>query len=167
VTEGELLFTLPQTETLITVDHTHQALSYRLPDGATPINRRLGESLTLLGAKWPTQSLSHSDPADTFPLDLYWRVEQAIPADFDVHVGLMDAQDIAQQAWFDLSLAETLNPTETMWQPGDIIHTIWRLSLLPEVPDGPYTFDVVLPADPTKKLSFGNLVIGTAEVSKK
>ncbi|MBI1880304.1 MAG: hypothetical protein HYR94_19140, partial [Chloroflexi bacterium] len=147
--------------------HTDTAMSYQLPAGATPINHRLGDSLTLLGASWPTQGLSESTTTDTFPLDLYWRVEKAIPADFGVHVGLMDVAGVARQAWFDLSLAETFNPTETMWQPGDIVHTTWQLSLLPGVPAGHYTFDVVLPARPTEKLSFGDLVIGTAEVSKK
>jgi hypothetical protein len=167
VTEGELLFSLPETETLVIVGHAAEAMSYRLPAGAAPINRQLGDSLTLLGASWPAGGLFQSATAETFPLDLYWRVEKATPADFGVHVGLMDAAGVAQQAWFDLSLAETLNPAATTWQPGDIIHTIWQLSLLPEVPPGHYTFDLVLPSNPNKKLSFGDLAIEPAEMSKK
>jgi hypothetical protein len=75
----------------------------------------------------------------------------------------MDAGQVARQAWFDLSLAETLNPAETVWQPGDIIHTSWRLDLLPELPSGNYHFDLVLPdslaAGQTQSLSFGKLII--------
>jgi len=183
VTEGELLFTLPDTENLITVGHADHSLIYQLPASATPIEQRLGDSLILLGASWPTQNLLQSPrPSDgqsnlqsstpvTFPLDLYWRVEKAIPADFELHVGLMDKTGVAQQGWFNLSLAETLNPTETTWQPGDIIHTSWQLSLLPEVPAGAYTFDLVLPTPTvdgqTESLSFGKLMIGAEEVSKK
>jgi hypothetical protein len=83
----------------------------------------------------------------------------------------MDQAGVAQQAWFNLSLAETINPAGTTWQPGDLIHTSWRLALLPQVPAGAYTFDLVLPAPAEngqpKTLSFGNLVIGAEEVSKK
>jgi hypothetical protein len=165
VTEGELLFTLPVTENLITVGHTDPSLTYQLPLSTTLIEQPLGDSLILLGASWP----AHAPRA--IPLDLYWRVEQAIPADFELHVGLMDQAGVAQQAWFNLSLAETINPAETTWQPGDLIHTRWQLSLLPEVPAGAYHFDLVLPAPAEngqpKTLSFGNLVIGAEEVSKK
>jgi hypothetical protein len=165
VTEGELLFTLPVTENLITVGHTDPSLTYQLPLSTTLIEQPLGDSLILLGASWP----AHAPRA--IPLDLYWRVEQAIPADFELHVGLMDQAGVAQQAWFNLSLAETINPAETTWQPGDLIHTRWQLSLLPEVPAGAYNFDLVLPAPAEngqpKTLSFGNLVIGAEEVSKK
>jgi hypothetical protein len=172
VTEGELLFTLPVTESLITVGHADPSLTYQLPLSATLIEQPLGDSLTLLGASWPAQSpIPNPQSPFSIPLDLYWRVEQAIPADFELHVGLMDQAGVAQQAWFNLSLAETINPAGTIWQPGDLIHTSWRLSLLPEVPAGAYTFDLVLPApvenNQPETLSFGNLAIGAEEVSKK
>ncbi|HXV43531.1 MAG TPA: hypothetical protein VEC96_10760, partial [Anaerolineae bacterium] len=172
VTEGELLFTLPVTESLITIGHADPSLTYQLPLSATLIEQQLGDSLTLLGASWPTHSpLSTPQSPLSIPLDLYWRVEQAIPADSELHIGLMDQAGVAQQAWFNLSLAETINPAGTTWQPGDLIHTSWRLSLLPQVPAGAYTFDLVLPAPPEngqpKTLSFGNLAIGAEEVSKK
>lgn len=83
----------------------------------------------------------------------------------------MDAGGVARQAWFDLSLAETFNPAETLWQPGDIIHTSWQLDLLPETPPGNYTIDLVLPdaavTESNTKLSFGHLTLESAEMSKK
>jgi hypothetical protein len=90
---------------------------------------------------------------------LYWRIEQPLPADFGLHVGLMDEADQAQQAWFNLSLAETFYPAETTWQSGDIIHTRWRLDLRPEIPAGTYRFELVLPDDIMTVLPFGKLTI--------
>lgn len=168
VTSGELLFTLPEAESIITVGHAAAATAYQLPATATPVDRPLGDVLTLLGAAAPPRlSLTSSEgevaSSPAIPLDLYWRVERTIPADFSLHVGLMDAGQVARQAWFDLSLAETLNPAETQWRPGDIIHTSWRLDLLPELPSGDYHFDLVLPdsitARQTESLSFGKLTI--------
>jgi 4-amino-4-deoxy-L-arabinose transferase-like glycosyltransferase len=168
VTNGELLFTLPEAESIITVGHAAAATTYKLAATATPVDRPLGDVLTLIGAAAPphlplTSSGGDAAASPAIPLDLYWRVEQAIPADFSLHVGLMDAGRVARQAWFDLSLAETLNPAETMWQPGDIIHTSWRLDLLPELPPGTYHFELVLPdslaAGQIQSLSFGKLTI--------
>ncbi|GIK39160.1 MAG: hypothetical protein BroJett011_29930 [Chloroflexota bacterium] len=168
VTSGELLFTLPEAESIITVGHAAAPAAYQLPATATPVDRPLGDALTLLGATAPPRLPLTSSGGDfaaspAIPLDLYWRVERVIPADFSLHVGLMDADKVARQAWFDLSLAETLNPAETQWQPGDIIHTSWRLDLLPELPPGAYHFDLVLPDSPAagqmQSLSFGKLII--------
>ncbi|MBE7471417.1 MAG: hypothetical protein DPW09_04775 [Anaerolineae bacterium] len=160
VTSGELLFTLPMTESLVTVGHTETPTMYQLPANATPVGQPLGEALTLLGTTFPP-SLPAASPV--IPLELYWRVEQPIPANFSLHVGLMNPSDQAQQAWFDLSLAETLHPADTLWQPGDIIRTSWRLDLLPDTPPGPYYFDLILPdsldSGQIKKLSFGNLTL--------
>ncbi|MCK6626306.1 MAG: glycosyltransferase family 39 protein [Anaerolineae bacterium] len=160
VTSGELLFTLPITESLITVGHTETPTAYRLPANARPVDQPLGEVLTLLGTTYPP-NLSAASPV--IPLELYWRVEQPIPADFSLHVGLMNPGDKAQQAWFDLSLAETLHPADTLWQPGDIIRTSWRLDLLPDTPPGSYYFDLILPDSldngQIKKLSFGSLTL--------
>jgi 4-amino-4-deoxy-L-arabinose transferase-like glycosyltransferase len=160
VTTGELLFTLPLTESLLSISHTPNSAAYQLPSAAIPVDRSLKSTITLLGATLPPR-LTAASPA--IPLDLYWRVEQPIPADFSVHVGLMDEVGEARQAWFDLSLAETVNPTATTWQPGDIIHTSWRLDLLPVTPVGNYHFEVVLPdalaAGQMPSLPFGQLII--------
>lgn len=166
VTSGELLFTLPEAESLVTVGHAEATTVYQLPATAAPVGQSLGDVLTLLGAAVPsrlTRSPGGDAASPSIPLDLYWRVERPIPADFSLHVGLMDAGQVARQAWFDLSLAETLNPAETEWQPGDIIHTSWRLDLLPETPPGSYHFDLVLPdtsgLSQMENLSFGSLEI--------
>ncbi len=168
VTEGELLFTLPETESLVTVNHSPPA-AFTLPHTADPVNQPLGHSLTLLAASWSPQlpitnhqsaGGAQSSAISTLPLNLYWRVEQAMPADFSLHVGLLDAAGIVRQAWFDLSLAETFNPAKTTWQPGDILHTAWQLDLLPETPPGRYSLELILPkAAPSEKLSVGSLVI--------
>jgi hypothetical protein len=155
VTERELLFTMPDDEALITVGHADHS-AYVLPSTATPINQPLGDTLTLLGAAWPTEPLALET---TIPLDLYWRVERPLPADFKLHAGLMDEAGGVQQAWFDLTLAETFNPTKTTWQPGDILHTRWQLDLLPDVSPRQYYFELVLPDDIMETLSFGQLTV--------
>lgn len=161
VTTGELLFTLPESESLIMVDHS-PATAFSLPQTATSVNKPLGDSLILLAASWPDSPITNRQ--SPISINLYWRVEKAIPADFGLHVGLMDVNGTARQAWFDLSLAETFNPAETIWQPGDIIHTSWQLDLLPETPPGRYSFDLVLPESATaEKLSVGSLVIDKDE----
>jgi 4-amino-4-deoxy-L-arabinose transferase-like glycosyltransferase len=173
VTEGELLFALPKQDRFVTVGSTPSS-TYTLPATATPIGQPVGDSLTLLGASWPDSPLTnHQYPEGTMspttiPLDLYWRIEKEISANFAVHLGLMDEAGAAWQAWFDLSLAETFEPAKITWKPGDIIHTSWRLSLLPEAPAGDYHFDLVLPTPTMGKnqnLSFGRLVISPAEMS--
>jgi hypothetical protein len=156
VKEGELLFTIPDDEALVTVDHTGSA-PYALPPAATAINQPLGNNLTLLGATWPTASLT---PGDSIPLDLYWRVNQPTPAKFKVHVGLMDEAGGVQQAWFDLTLAETFNAADTTWTAGDIIRTRWRLDLLPETLPNTYYLELVLRDDIEKTLSFGEVLVG-------
>jgi hypothetical protein len=156
VTEGELFFVVPDDEALVTVGHADHSIPYVLPPTATPINQTLGDGLTLLGATWPDHSLA---PESTFPLDLYWQVEQPLSADTDLHLGLVDEAEVARQAWFDLSLAETFNPTETTWQPADIIHTRWQLDLLSQAGPGEYHFEVVLAEDITQILPFGRLTI--------
>ncbi len=167
VAEGELLFILPEAETLVMVAPTNYA-AFTLPAEATLIDRPLGDSLTLLGATWPPRL--PTSPSSRFPLDLYWRIEKAIPANFIVHAVLMDKANAARQAWFDLSLAETIDPANSMWQPGDIVHTSWQLDLPPEISPGNYYFDLVLPFPimeaKTKNLSFGQVVISPAEMSK-
>jgi hypothetical protein len=160
VTPGELLFTLPVTESLVSVSHTNNLATYQLPAASILVERSLESTITLLGATLPAR-LAAASPA--IPLDLYWRVEKSISADFSVHIGLVDEAGVARQAWFDLSLAETVNPTATTWQSGDIIHTSWRLDLLPDLPTGNYHFEVVLPdsltAGQRPGLSFGQLII--------
>jgi hypothetical protein len=156
VTEGELLFVVPDDEVLVIVGHANHSVSYALPPTATPIDQSLGNGLTLLGVTGPGHSLV---PESTLFLDLYWRVEQPLTADAGLHLGLIDEAEVAKQAWFDLSLAETFSPTETTWQPGDIIHTRWQLDLLPQVGPGGYHFEVVLAEDITQILPFGRLEI--------
>lgn len=159
VVNGELLFTLPENESIITVGRVDNVASYQLPAIAAPLNQSLGDVLTLLGAALPAHASAAASPS--IPLDLYWRVDKPISADASLHVGLMDEAGVARQAWFDLSLAETFNPTATIWQPGDIIHTSWRLDLLPEVPPGQYHFELILPTDQTQSLSLGALTLET------
>lgn len=157
VTEGELLFDLLPDETLITVLHTPRQ-NFNLSHPATAISQPLGDSLTLLGATWPQEPVT---PAAKVLLDLYWRVEQPLPADVELHLGLMEeTTGEAKQAWFNQSLAEIFNPSETTWQPGDIFLTRWQLELLPEVPPGEYYFELVLADDIEVTLPFGQLEIG-------
>jgi hypothetical protein len=141
VTEGELRFTLPEAESSVTVGST-PPVAFTLPVEAAALNQPLGDSLTLLAASALPHLLASSPH---LPLNLYWRVEKPLPADTSLHVGLMKADETAQQAWFDLSLAETINPHQTTWQPGDIIRTTWQLELLPDTPPGDYTLDLVWP----------------------
>jgi hypothetical protein len=154
VTEGELLFIVPEDEALITIDRADHSPSFVLPTAVSSVEQPLGDTLTLLGVNWPT------DPVQTaFPLDLYWRVAQPFPADSEIHLGLMDETGAARQAWFSLTLAETFNSAETTWQPGDIIQTRWQFELLPEVPPGKYHFELVLADDTTVTLPFGKLLV--------
>ncbi|NJN98372.1 MAG: hypothetical protein HC875_31920, partial [Anaerolineales bacterium] len=160
VASGELLFSLPFTKSLVTIGHTETQTAFQLPENVEPVDQSLGDVLTLLGTTFP-QNLPADSPV--IPLDLYWRVEQPIPADFSLHLGLMNPGDEAQQAWFDLSLAETLQPQDTIWRPGDIIRTSWRLDLLPGTPPGTYYFDLILPdsldSGQIKNLPFGSLTL--------
>ncbi len=153
VTEGQLRFTLPEAESSVTVGPTPPA-AFTLPVEAAVLNQPLGDSLTLLGATRPIQSPRPSDgqsnlharqTGSPISLNLYWCVEKPLPATTGLHLGLMKADGSAQQAWFDLSLAETLHPDQTTWQPGDIIHTTWSLDLLPDTPPGPYTLQIIWP----------------------
>jgi hypothetical protein len=155
VTSGELLFVIPPEESLITIDHGIPFF-VDLPIDAIETWENLDRSLTLVGAVLPQEPLP---PGATIPIELFWQVNQPLPANAEVHVGLMDEAGEAKQAWFNLSLAETLNPDKTTWQPGDVIHTRWQLQLLPEVTPGRYHFDLVWPADPQQVLPVGQLDI--------
>ncbi|MEW5959789.1 MAG: glycosyltransferase family 39 protein [Chloroflexota bacterium] len=153
---GELLFAVPDEEALIPVAHAGPAAPFPLPPAATSLAQPLGDSLTLLGAAWPTGPLP---PQAGLPLDLYWRVEQPLSAGSEVHLGLMDPGGQARQAWFNLTLAETFDAADTTWQPGDIVHTRWQLDLLPEVAPGDYHFELVWPEDASLTLPFGRIIV--------
>ncbi len=157
VTEGELLFVIPAAEALITVGHSDPSRPAQLPATANPVAQPLGPALTLLGAVWPNQPVR---AGETAALDLYWRVRQPLPANAKVHLGLMDETGEVSQAWFDLTLAETFNPTETIWQPGDLIHTRWQIDQFPPIPPGQYYFKLVWAEDTNITLPFGRLLVG-------
>ncbi len=154
VKNGELYFALEPGDQWVTVVDAAPN-SFNLPASAVPIKQPFGESLTLLGAVVPDSVARHG----VIPVDLYWQINRPLPADTSLHVGLMDAAGEAQQAWFDLSLAETFDPAETTWQPGVIIRTRWQLQLLPEVPAGPHRLELVLPADNSQVLPVGTITI--------
>ncbi|MEM7348547.1 MAG: hypothetical protein AAF485_30335, partial [Chloroflexota bacterium] len=157
VKEGELLFELLEEEALITVSAGDNTTSYIPPKEAISIDQTLDDSLTLMAATIPEKlSLAESQ---TLPVTLFWRVEKPIPADFTLHVGFMDTSNEPQQAWFGLSLSESFNASETLWQPGNIIQTRWSLELLPEIPPDDYSFDLVLPSDIEQILSFGKITV--------
>jgi hypothetical protein len=156
VATGELLFTVPPEEALISVEPAQSALAYTLPQTATALNQPFVPPLTLLGATWPSDPLL---PGDSFALDLYWRVEQSLPAATSLHIGLMDEANTPQQAWFNLSLAETFNDEQTTWPPGTLLHTRWSLDLLPDLPPGPYHLELVWPENIEKTVAFGAVVV--------
>jgi hypothetical protein len=155
VTQGELLFELPDEETRVTVSRVDHP-EFTLPEHAVPVNQPLGDALTLLGAGWPA---SPAAPGDDVRLDLYWQVEQPLPAETQFHLALLDETGEVQQAWFDLTMSEIFNAAETTWQPGDIVHTYRWLDLQPDVSPGTYTFELVLKDDVAQTLPFGGLVI--------
>jgi hypothetical protein len=155
VPQGELLFDLPPPEALIAIGHAHEP-TFALPTTAIAIHQPLGDSLMLLGATLPAEPIA---PGDAATLDLIWRVEQPLSAAAELHLGLMAKSGEAQQAWFNLTLAETFNAAETIWQPGDIIHTRWRLDVLPNIPPGDYNFELVLPENIEFTLPLEKLVI--------
>jgi hypothetical protein len=155
VAQGELLFEIPDTEAMMTVSRIDD-VDFALPADAVPVEQPLGEALTLLGATWPTAPVA---PGDDIWLDLYWRVEQPLPAETQFHIGLMDEAGGVQQAWFDLTMSEIFNAAETTWQPGDIVHTYRQLDLQPDVAPNTYYFELVLRDDVTQTLPFGELVV--------
>ncbi len=155
VKAGELLFDLPEDEALVAVGPNREA-DILLPEVMTAVDQPLGDSLTLQGV---VTSKETAAPGERIRLDLYWQVEQPLPAGTKVHLGLMDAAGEAQQAWFDLSLAETFDRDETTWPPGTTLHTYWRLDLLPDVPPGTYYFEVILRDDLETSLPFGALEV--------
>jgi 4-amino-4-deoxy-L-arabinose transferase-like glycosyltransferase len=156
VAAGELLFDLPEDESIISVAHPAAVAPFSVPAQVQAVNQPLGQALTLLGANWPAQALL---PGTAFPLELYWRVNAPWPAAAPVHVALMDEAGDVQQAWFNLTLAEILNPENTTWQPGDILHTRWQLDLLPQAAPGVYHFELVEAANTSQTLPFGRLKI--------
>jgi hypothetical protein len=156
VLPGELLFVLPDDETRVTVSREENHAEFVLPADAVLIDRAFGDALTLLGASWPTEPAA---PGDDIQLDLYWRVEQPLPAETQFHLGLMDETGGVQQAWFDLTMSEILNAAETTWQPGDIVHTYRQLDLQPDVLPNSYYFELVLKDDVEQTMPFGKLVV--------
>jgi len=155
VTEGELLFQIPPDEASRIVASVPQP-DFSLPAGTTRVDQPLGDSLTLLGATLPQKGFP---PGSTVPIDLYWQVESLLPADSELHLGLMTETGEARQAWFNLSLAETFNAADTGWQAGDIILTRWQLELLPDISPGQYHFELVLPDNIEITLPFGILTV--------
>ncbi len=146
VKEGELLFTLPAEESLVLITAT-TALTNPLT-----LKKSLGQSLTLLNATLPLTASQH------LATELYWQIDRPLTADFAVHVGLVDKQGQVKQAWFNLTLAETISPTLTTWQTGTLIKTQWQLDILPTVPAGVYHLEVILPSDANEKVELGNFI---------
>jgi 4-amino-4-deoxy-L-arabinose transferase-like glycosyltransferase len=156
VATGELPFVLKPEEARIVVQSATEKVPV-LQEEFEILDQPLGEGLTLLGATLPVRPIPTEG---TVPVDLYWRIEQPLRADADMHVGLLDQTGEARQAWFNLTLAETFHPTLTIWQPGDLIHTRWSLELLPQAEAGVYRLQVVLPNNPDEVLDLGEITIG-------
>ncbi|MDX1523814.1 MAG: hypothetical protein R3264_19460, partial [Anaerolineae bacterium] len=114
------------------------------------------DPLTLLGATWPSTALADGS---FIWVDLYWRVEQPLPANTILHLGLLDANNEPQQAWFNLSLAETFDRDQVIWQPGQTLRTRWQIDVPDTVPAGTYTFQLVWPEDIEQTLDFGELSV--------
>ncbi|RMF02241.1 MAG: hypothetical protein D6768_08760 [Chloroflexi bacterium] len=155
VTSGELPFTPEKGDDWVTVAHRAYP-KFNLPPGAIEIRQPLGNSLVLLGAGLPAGPIA---AGETLPVELTWQVTQPLPADATVHVALLDSAGQAAQAWFDLSLAETFNPADTVWQPGDVVTTRWSLDLLPDVPPGEYRLDLVWPDDVQQTVPAGEVTV--------
>jgi hypothetical protein len=155
VASGELLFDLPPDEALVTIDHSSPP-DFEIPESSNPVAQPLGNSLTLLGAVWPIEPVAAGESID---LDLHWRVDQQISAMAELHLGLMDENGEAKQAWFNLTLGETFNPDNTTWHPGQIIRTRWRLDLIPEILPGRYHLELVIPEDTETTLPFAKFMI--------
>ncbi len=151
VVSGELLFEVPPDEALIPVVQSPD-LPYSLPADATTLRKPFVPQLDLLGATWTNED-------GPIALDLYWHVQQPLPADTSLHVGLMDANGDPQQAWFNLSLAEIFDSDNVIWQVDEHLHTRWQLDLLPEVSPGTYTIELVWPDDIEQTVSFGEVVV--------
>jgi len=142
VTAGELLFDLPPQESLIEVQGGPSG-GFSLPSAATPLAQPLTPVLTLLGGQWPAAPVKQGD---TVPVELYWRIERPLSGDTQLHAALLDSRGEAAQAWFNMTLSDIFNPAETVWSADTIIHTRWRLILLPETPPGDYRLNLI-PAD--------------------
>ncbi len=155
VQNGELRFTLEPGDEWVTVSSKSNPYFISSND-FTPIDQPLGYSLKLRATHLPAKPVALGS---RFPLELEWQITQPLPADAILHLGLMDESGQAAQAWFNLSLAETFNPAETIWQPGDTVLTKWELELLPEVAPGRYRLQLVLPEDTAQVLEAGEIVV--------
>ncbi|GAB4427410.1 MAG: hypothetical protein Kow0031_07450 [Anaerolineae bacterium] len=155
VTEGELLFAVPPDEATVTVESGSVA-RLSLPPDVAPVAEALDGYITLLGISLPGQPLA---AGDAVPVELYWRVDEPLRADADLHVGLMSPEGEAAQAWFNLSLAETFEPALTFWQPGDLIRTRWQLELQPDLSPGRYRLELVQPGNSEATLSAGEITV--------
>ena len=155
VTSGELQFVIPPEEATITV-LSGLATGFTLPRESTTIRQPLDGYITLMGAILPPEPVQSGA---LLPLDLYWRVEEPLRADADMHLGLMAENGEAAQAWFNLSLAETFDPTLTFWEPGDIIHSRWQLELLPDVTPGSYRLELVQPSNVNETIVVGEIKV--------
>ncbi len=157
VEAGELLFELPPLDAGLDVQSKPRdpwPVRQTSPDFSP---QPLAETLTLLNATLPPGPLASGQ---TFDLELLWQVERPLPAGTALHIGLLAEAGEARQAWFNLTLAEILNPTAVTWQPGDILRTRWSLDLLPDLPSGRYRLELVWPDDPSQTISIGEIEVG-------
>ena len=107
--------------------------SYDVPAFSHPVGERLGEVVTLLGAKLPDDAPA---PGASFNVTLVWRAEQEMASSYHVFLHLLGPQgDVVAQS--DGEPASWTRPT-TGWLPGEIILDERSLSLPVELPAGDY-----------------------------
>ena len=117
-----------------------------IPASATPVNVRFGDSIVLLAADLPEQTIWR--PGEEIPLTLYWGAEGVIPERYKVFVHLSgEAYNPATNntVWGqqDQEPNGGATPTTT-WRPGLLIADDYLIPIREDAPPGQYTIQVGL-----------------------
>ncbi len=110
----------------VTVDVTR---TFHLPAGVPPLDYRLGDALSLIGARW-TRSGTVAD------IVLYWQAHTSITQRYTVFVQLIGPDGVVH-AQADSWPQSGRHPTDH-WLPGEIVPDAYQLSLSADAPPGTY-----------------------------
>jgi hypothetical protein len=112
----------------------------------------LNEALVLLGHSRTPETLLSGEGAH---LDLFWRAQEALPADLTLQLNLGDGV----QSRGPLSRSST-----GQWQPGAVIHEQYTLPIPPELPGGRYPVSITPAAADGTHLDGPTVTLGTIEI---
>jgi len=113
---------------------TPRSPSVVIPAGITPVDFRFGDSLRLVGFRWPATVDDRIAPGTTLTLTLVWKAETDLQEDDRLVLKLVDRR--GRPVWLKEGSPSAGWDTTDRWRAGDMAVAYHKVTLPPDIPSG-------------------------------